>query len=344
MFILLVTAPGVGKSLVLREIMKFWFAAGCQPGPFKLTKEGLLDHLALQREHEFQSGLFCASEFGNLVPEHDMAWLNLLNDLYDNPPNPIEERTRSRGALVINKPFLHIIAGSQPKYLDSLLPDAAFGMGFMSRIIMIYGESVARQGFFSRIRPPAGLESRLINDLKIIRQARGCFDMSQETMEYFEELYNGFFAPQPTHTKLQGYNNRRELQILKLAMGFSISESNEMIVTNDHIDQALALLHEAEARMPQIFRDMGSAPQSEVIDEVYEYCLDDFMRFGKPIPEPKLMNYMRNKVAMTQVPYMLNLMVQANLLKKGTDVVDRTAITVYTPVPQDGNARTGLEE
>ena len=126
--------------------------------PMSMTHKGLIDHLASDQCSKqfinngiyevYHSIMIAVPELGVLVPGHDLAFLSTLNELY-NCGKIYEERTRMKGEpLRIEYPHIHILSGTQPKFLGELFPEAAYGMGFTSRIIMVYAGEPVRVNLF----------------------------------------------------------------------------------------------------------------------------------------------------------------------------------------------------
>lgn len=321
MFILLTAPPAVGKGLILNAARDQWGGLGesFRLAPSHITKAALIDYMFTRGNNGTHTCIFASSEFGNLVPEHDKAWLNTLNDLYDCP-DQLEERTRSKGAIMLRNTFLHILGATQPKFLSTLLPDEAYDMGFMSRMIMVYGnhkESISFFGTDTEQKDHSNLRTTLKMDLRQVRTLHGAFKVSKEAQRLMDGWVRSGIQPAPTHTKLQAYCGRRAVHIAKLAMAFSISEGNTMALETHHFEQARELLITTEAVMPQIFREMTVNTYGEIIDEVFEFILNqEAIKPGKPVAEHYLVNYLRNKVPMNQINYVLEVMIRGKLIRK----------------------------
>ena len=67
--------------------------------------------------------------------------MSILNHLYDCPP--YKERKRGKGIeYELENAQLNLLAGTQPAYLNNLLPEGAWQQGFMSRTIIVYSGEV----------------------------------------------------------------------------------------------------------------------------------------------------------------------------------------------------------
>lgn len=331
LFVALVANPGIGKSLIISQIRDFWTAAGEQlpVAPSTITRAALMEFLREQtigQDNEnlqaVHIGLFAASELGNLLPAHDLAWLNTLNDLYDCPPT-IEERTVKRGAISISNPYIHIVGGTQPKYLSSILPEEAYGMGFVSRLLMVYaGDNPSPGDIFHGPKLDMTLRVKLDQDLKKIMKLKGEFQFKKAAMDMLNEWNAAGQEPKPTHPRLQSYTQRRLLSIIKMSMSFSASDRGDMLITPNDIQRSFDLLHPTEAIMPQIFMEMERGTFGQVIEETLAYIWQQYMLKKSPIPEPRIVNYLINKVPQNQVMYTIQLMVNSSKIRRVDSVVD----------------------
>jgi hypothetical protein len=324
LFVLLVSPPGVGKSVIINEILHLWQSVeGLRVAPSATTRAGLIDTLIEARKVDVSSGLpvvshslLCASpEFGNLVPQYDNAWFNILNDLYDCG-KIFSDVTRQHGEKRIEHPHIVILAGTQPKYLDVLLPDAAFGMGFTSRLVLVFAAEGKYISLFSNTTRPAQVLQQLTADLKIIAALQGDFFLTPEAIEKWEALAQEGFAPAPEHSKLSHYVARRPAHLLKMMMCISASERDDLKITEDHVESAVSLLHETERLMPQIFSQMVTKGYADANEEAIGFVKDTFKaNGGKAIQETTLLRYLTGKVPNNQIKSTIDLMVQSGQLK-----------------------------
>lgn len=342
---LLVSPPGVGKSILIEEVGNFWAGTpNLNLAPSSTTRAGLIDRLLLTKKVELVNGLpevnhslLCASvEFGNLVPVYDNAWLNILNELYDNR-KVYEDTTRKLGTISIEHPHLVILAGTQPKYLDNLLPDAAFGMGFTSRFIMAYVGEAQHIKMFAATKKSMDLKGRLQSDLNSIATLRGEYFLSPEAEELYENLYSEGFAPKPTHTKLQHYATRRPAHILKMMMCFAAAESDNFRIMPHHIQQAVDLLLATEKEIPQIFQEMVSKGYADANEEAWSYAMQTWMSNGrKPLLETKMISFLVGKVPNAHIKPTLDTMVQSGYLSvQMTITPSGLPMKSYTPLAKE---------
>lgn len=324
LFVLLVSPPGVGKSIVINAVRDFWACtAGLTIAPASTTRSGLINFMVDHKRVEasiplpklIHSVLFASGEFIDLVPQYDNAWLGMLHSLYDCA-KVVDDVTIAHGNRKLEHTHMVLIAGTQPKFLDSLLPEEAYGMGFFSRLILVYAGEKQYVDLFSHVEKSATLKSYLEEDLKTIASLRKDFHMDPAAIETWQKIAPTGFPPIPEHSKLQHYNTRRELHILKIAMCISAARSDDLKITVDDLEQAMELLFETEKLMPQIFQEMSTKGYADANEEVWNYAMQVWMTNGrKPVSESQLHRFMLGRMPNNQIKPTLELLISANHLK-----------------------------
>jgi hypothetical protein len=339
-FVMLVGPPAAGKSIIIEEARKFWTdAGGLFLAPSAITRAGMIDILEESRKTIltpdgpmiYHPMLVASSEFGNLVPAYENDWINQLNELYDCGVI-FRARTRALGEKVIEGPYMHIVAGTQPQYLRVLLPEEAFGMGFFSRFILIYSGSAPKTSIFDAPEKNKKLAAMLRSDLEEVVELIGDFSIDEEAKAFYEEAYKNSFAPQPEHPKLQHYNGRRIVHILKIAMAVAVGENSDLILTKSHIETALHYLHDAERHMPQIFTEMSTHGFADVNHEVHQFAQELYIKTKKPIPQAKLIFFLQGKIPNVQIMPTLETMIKAGMFKRDQLKFGTSTIDAYTPL------------
>lgn len=328
LYTLLIAAPGIGKSQALSPLRDLWenTKAGSRHihvAPNSVTKAALLDEIAGSRAELispdgtqcliFHSVAVASSEFGVLVPAHDLEFLNVLNDVFDNPSS-FKEKRRVSKSVDITAPGLNLIAGTQPGYLANLLPEEAWTMGFMSRIIMVYASSTPQVDLFDVVeRPPvAGMQEQLNSLLALY----GCGSWTDDAKAEFITWYKGGMKPVPEHSKLANYNSRRVLHALKLCLISAVSRTGKIQIDVPDVLRALAWLHEAERVMPDVFREMVQRSDAQVIADLHFFMWRDWLVHKKPIPIVKIIHFLQAQVPSDKIDRIIETAVRANIIQR----------------------------
>lgn len=322
MFILLVGGPGCGKSQAISATREIFIAAtSINTIPSSITRAGLQDYMLenLQERKKPDGSLLLSNEcvalseeMQGILPEHDIGHLTLYNELYD-VRSLYRARTRGHGQIDLQAPYCSIITGAQPAFLGTTLPEQAWGMGFMSRSIMVFDQARERSDAFDRAGLNRALQTKLILELREISKLYGYFTWDENA----RALYRSWWVtrggpPVPQAKRLaMGYNSRRDLHFFKLAMTFSLSRSSSLIVTQEDVKRAIVLLLKTEERMKHIFTEMSNTGAmvaiQDVLDLIRQAAADD-----QAVPESALINILMQKFQATQIHAIID-----NLLKSG---------------------------
>lgn len=317
LFVVLVAVPGIGKTIIIHTVRELLAQTQkINTSPNTMTRANLIDNLLeskkLSAEIELTHPLAAVvGEFGTLVPEHNTEFLNTLNDIWDCP-RKFTAGTRSHGNQEIEKPVLNILAGTQPKFLNEIMPNQAFGMGFTSRLLLIYASEGSYVPIFGDVK---SVDTRKIqSEFKMITEMRGEFKWEKEAELLTVEWHREGCPPNPKSTRLQHYNIRRIVQALKVAMCHAAA-FNTMTITADIWERAKSDLLEAEETMPEIFKEMSQASSDMVIQETMEHMQMLYNRRKKPVPHDRLVHYLSQKVPVNQISYYIQTMVDGRFLE-----------------------------
>lgn len=279
LYVLLVAPPGVGKSVAIFQGLSLWNKTKkLKVAPDDITKAALIDHLHRAEQTkvygptemlQYHSLQIAADEFGVLVPSHDSGFLSTMNALFDNRDNFTESRRGRENDLVIQNPQVNMLAGTQPDFLANLLPPEAWGMGFMSRMLMVYAGKSARPKLFGkRLKIDT---TDLLADLKVICELHGEMEWAPSAETTLVDWYETGMAPEPEHSKLKHYVPRRILTMLKLSIISAASRGNAMIIESIDVERARDWLLEIEVFMPDIFKDMNGQSDIQVMQDLHFY-------------------------------------------------------------------------
>lgn len=332
----------MGKSQSISRAGEFWTGVNSlHVAPDSVTRASLIDALdAAQTKAVLPDGTFLqfhaltvpASEFGVLVPAHDLEFLNTLNHLYDCPRNYRENRRSRTKQVEIAYPMLNILGGTQPAYLASLLPEQAWGMGFTSRLIMVYSGEITPINLFDVSPVDEKLRKDLGKDLETMTQLFGAMSWAEDAQAMLVAWAKKGFIPVPIHSRLQNYNTRRQLHILKLCIISAVSRSNSLTIELLDVQRAQEWLLEAEARMPDIFREMAGTSDKAIIDDLHDYVWRLYSRQNPPkaIHESLIMRFLSGKVPADKVYRILDLAERSHILER-----DKTTAQSWKPGVKD---------
>ncbi len=326
LYIMLVAPPAVGKGVVMSQVVRLLRKVEkVKIAPDDATGASLVDAMVAANKTILNPdgsvfsfhALFAASfELGVLLPEYDSVMISLLCALYDN--NEVYEQTRrtNNRNISIKAPTLNLLAGCTPGYLAGTFPEMAWTMGFSSRLCMIYSSTPVKVSLFRKRPFDVERETRLVDHLKKVLSLQGEFIWNDDTAAALEFWFNTDMKPVPTHSKLQTYNGRRNITIIKLCMIASAARSDSMQIEMEDYQRAQSWLLQIEALMPDIFRDMNGRSDTDVLEELHffmwrKYCVDK-----KPIHEATLYHFLGTKVPSEKIPRIIEVAERMNMMHR----------------------------
>lgn len=333
LYVFLVGAPGVGKYII-NNVQEFWRDV-LEPGTNKkalhvadsnMTKASMVDSLAESTRsflppsgspYEYNSLLVAAEEFGVFLPAYDTNFIAVLNAIY-NASAVYSERRRHGPVreVTIKNPLLNILGGVQPIWMKTVFPPEAWGMGLLSRVIMIYASSGEPSDPFAEgsHRPVERL--LLKQNLAKLSCLYGKLDWEPDARVAITSWHMGGGKPIPNHTRLEHYRRRRTLHAIKLAMISSVSRNNAVSrIAAVDVARAIEWLTEAEHVMPDIFRSMVGQSDHEIIEELYHYAMELYkMSKEKPIKERQLIAFLMQRVPSEKISTILAMADRAEMI------------------------------
>lgn len=348
LFTLLVGPPGSGKTEAIypaRELLieakKFKLA------PDNFTKAALVDALTNADRKivlpdnkliEYHSLAIMQDELGVLVSAHDLEFLSVLNKLFDNPKNYSEQRRHhddgKERSLV--HPQLNILAGVQPLFLASLLPEEAWGMGTTARLIMVHSETIPDVDLFGG--DDIGIHvsrGELVRGLQQLAKLVGRWGWETDAAKELARWHKQKMPPIPAHSRLQYYNARRVIHVMKLCVISAASRVSmhfngepAMQVSLLDVTRAKDWLIHAETLMPDIFRGMEYRSDSTVILEMHRFAWQQHAVTKKPLHESTLIQFLSHHgVRSERVARVLEVAERSGVLSR------EPGSRLYTPRP-----------
>jgi hypothetical protein len=274
------TTMALGEKL-LRQV------PGMDIGPSSTTWQRMIQRMA--QAHRFttltgnwnddwflsSSMTVFASELGSFFDPSNREQSDILTDLWDGRDQWAKE-TKEHGNDMLTNPWINIVACTTPAWLSDNFPEKLIGGGLASRIVWVYGEKKRRlvpypSQELGDWKKHKELEEKLVEDLLMISELRGQFQMTPEAIEWGTAWYNKYWQERPPHLqsdRYSGYFGRRQTHLHKIAMVVAVSQRQELIITKQDLEIADSLLLSMEPSMLNVFASIGSSPAGRCSKEI----------------------------------------------------------------------------
>lgn len=344
MFILPIGGPGTGKSQAVNAARSVYIpAVKGSLIPASITRAGMEDYMLQNTQTRrkpdgtmlvMNECVGLSEELQGILPEHDIGHLTLYNILYDLPSLHVAV-TRSNGEVKLNDPYCSILSGAQPAFLALQLPEHAWGMGFMSRSIMVFDTKPDRKSVFDFQHKNTKLQHKLITDLKRISELYGWMHWTDEA----KHIYNIWWVenggpPVPDAKRLaMGYNSRRELHFLKFAMTCSLSRGDDLEVTGEDASRAIKLLLRLEQRMLHVFQEMTNTGSMVALQDVLDMVRQRSQN-GATVNESEIVHFLTERFPPTQVHALIDRLIESGMLKSSGNALQARGLRKFTAGPR----------
>lgn len=208
-----------------------------------------------------------ADEWNDFAGQNNINLYTTLGTFWDwdDPVRPYTHRLKNSKSVSIFQPTVSIIGGNTHENFAKAFPPETLGIGFLSRMLLVYCEHSGRQITFPF--PPKQEDTDALTDR--IRQYRtynyGALRISQEALTMLDKIYKGWLGV--NDVRFRHFNSRRFTHLLKLSIIHLISACGDELTTA-HIIQANTVLACAEQLMPRALGEFGKSKNSDVTTKI----------------------------------------------------------------------------
>ena len=235
----------------------------------RMTVEGLMD--AMKKSEVTPAGVvrmdgsitIHADELSNLFGKSTYVsdLISFLTAAYTGRAK-LEFLTRNKGYTQVENVCPVLLAGTTPEMMGEIFPSLTLSSGFFGRVMIVVakrGKKVSEPELVTELREP------LIQDLNRIGYLEGVVKLTDEANEAFNYWYNNVLVGTPSRQTASFYHRKHD-HTLKVAMLLSISESDDLIITKKHFEQAKDAVDFLEAQIPEAVKHIGSTDKANLGD------------------------------------------------------------------------------
>lgn len=276
-YAVLMGPPGTMKSTAMRAGRELLSAVPkITLATDSTTREKLILNFSNALRDGHSSMTAHSPELASFFSSSKMDMVIFLTDIYDSPPEWAHD-TKLSGINKIKAPCLNLLAATTPDSFSKEVPAETSGIGLTSRMVIQFELK-------PRVRPwrtppdpnKAALKDLLQKDLIQISTLKGEYQIDSEADQFYDSWFqNQLGNPNNSGDKaLDPYFARKHTHILKLSMVMAAAQRDELIIYKEDMEQAMAILGDAEKNMSQVFAGYGANPLAFSLNQVAMLILD----------------------------------------------------------------------
>lgn len=286
-YVMCIGDPGTRKSTSIKLATKLLRQAGYEYfAPKKASKEKFLldlmsgvtddetapnidEFTVLDTDNSPREMFIAADEFNIFLGHANLEFLSILGDLWDwdDDIDSWKYRLKNSQSIKIFQPTITILGGNTPTGFAECFPLASIGQGFMSRLIMIYGEQTGKKITFPEAPSPEALLSMVEQLLRIKQKVLGPMQLNSDSRNALDVIYKSW--PELEDQRFKHYSTRRFTHLLKLCIVHAASRASSTIELQDVV-HANTVLAYAETQMPKAIGELGKSKSSDAANKIMQ--------------------------------------------------------------------------
>ena len=302
LYLMLIGSPGTRKSTAIKLSKKIIVEAGYENiAAEKTSKEKFLFDLAAQNDHSLldegdgrkgRNGVdvlemnlwgdddwatkppantyIAADEFNDFIGSGNMEFISLLGNLWDFN-GVFKHRVKNGKSIAIPNPTINLFGGNTPTGFATCFPPETLGQGFLSRLLLIYGEPTGVKITFPKPPSPSATATLIDYLVRIKTTVVGQLIMDSEAETLLDQIYKQFSPIDDP--RFSSYSNRRFTHLLKLCILCAASRISKVIQREDVLFANTILAH-TESMMPKALGEFGKGKHSDVVHTIVQILED----------------------------------------------------------------------
>lgn len=214
-----------------------------------------------------------ATEFIDFIRVNPTGWTGLLNSIYSKDVRYSYHTKNCKDDNIIG-PYVVLVGGIPTDVSKQLQEIGVISTGLARRTLLQYGERKYHEPrpfpLFTDVERAA--RTRCLDHLKKIQTYSGALKFSPEAIQWWTNWYT-------EHSKTllarctpatQGWLSSKPTQVQKLAMLNSLAVRDDLLITPDELEVALAVISDVESGFLMVFSGIGRNENSGVATRILE--------------------------------------------------------------------------
>jgi len=228
-------------------------------------------------------------EMSNFVGVDKATMVNILVEMYsaDAIDTGFKQDLKEGNQQWVEEPYPSVLGCAIPGWVMENFKVDLFVGGLGRRLIMVYDKRVQHTAFPVK---PAGADaamSRAAEHVKRVENFYGPMWMTAEANKWWIDWFDRHAAVRETDPILMQFASTKNIQLLKVALGYALSDTNfeNREINEGHLQRALNAL---DALTPNIVRLTGGVGRNEIAS-VGAALMEHIRTLGGVVPETVLM-------------------------------------------------------
>lgn len=230
---------------------------------------------------EYRPFCFVVNELASLLTFNATSIINFLVDIWGQPV--YHYRTEKQGSLVIESPYLTVLACATTEYITDQIKERILTGGFARRMIFVnLTEEIERKTAYIPEGGQAAYD-RAIAHLHKIRTMNG--PINWRSVDDWKEFEKWRTSKLITHTNpnMAGFLRTKPDLVLKVMIVLSLAEyDTKLELRKDHMDLALDMFDDIEPDMEKLFIGAGKNPMATNVQLILD-SIDRACKQGHPM-------------------------------------------------------------
>lgn len=330
MYVLLVGSAGIKKSTAMNVARRLVRELKTIPiAPPSITKEALMQHMAEEDSpckknfkvgeslHHYTHISIFANELVTFLNAggNPMGMIDMMTDIWDQPV--FEVKTKNKGTDLIPGPYVTMLGCLTTETMGNLMNTKIISSGFSRRCMFVYsndyGEPVPRP----KVTPEMleAWEACMARGKELLKVS-GEFVWTSGADEWWDKWYRECHARKADEKDgmLQRYLQSKPEYVLKVAMLTTLSDTNDLILTPEKLELALAFIDQIEPNMTIAFEGTGRNELSPVAAAISTMILSS----DKPITVKMIYRTFFKDAQTEEIDKILNHLASVDKIKRLT--------------------------
>jgi hypothetical protein len=232
-----------------------------------------------------------ADEFNEFVGSGNLEFLSLLGALWDwdEELKDYTYRLKNSKSVSIYQPTISILSGNTHAGFVEAFPPQAIGQGFLSRLILVYGEPSGKKISFPT-PPSEDLRNEIIDRLHAIKKSVvGPATLAEDAARALDMIYRSW--KELEDGRFKHYSTRRFTHLLKLCLVVSAARATT-VITDREVILANSILSWVENDMPKALGEFGKSKDADISGKIMQALYET----KEPMSPSMLLKIIKNDI------------------------------------------------